>query len=67
MDADVGYRRQVRRMLIDPLIRYGAHELGVAYHPMQPRDREIAEAFLVRLTVLGKELGPIQRQNGEVV
>jgi hypothetical protein len=67
MDRDPAYRRQIRQTLIEPLIRYGAHQMKVAYQPMQPTDQQVAESFLARLRLLGKGMGPVRRQNGEIV
>ena len=67
MDRDPAYRMRVRQTLIDPLIRYAAHEFGLYYHPMQEQDAQVATAFLHRIAVLGEGLGPIRRKSGEVI
>ncbi len=67
MTRDPAYRMHMRRTLIDPLIRVGANLMAMPYAPVQPGDMDITRRFLHELHQRGATLGPVKRQNGEVV
>jgi hypothetical protein len=68
MQQDAAYRMHLRRTLVDRLIRYGAAHVGIPYAPVQPGDRETAEAFLAQLRAEGQRMtAPYHRRNGEVI
>jgi hypothetical protein len=67
MQHDAVFRHHIRVTLVDPLVRYGARELGIAYAPPSAQDVRIAQAWLARWQAAGRRIQVYRRRNGEIV
>jgi hypothetical protein len=67
MMEDVAFQTRIREQVVDPLVRYGAQYLSMAYREPLPGDARIAQAWLAYWHQLGQTMPYYVRRNGEVV
>ena len=67
MHTDAAYCHQIRRALVLPLLRFGAHELEETRQRPSLHDEDISIAFLELCEGVGESVRQYTRQTGEVV